>query len=224
MSLILGIDDAGKGPLIGPLVLAGVLIEESLERELRALGVRDSKLITPRRREFLAEIIRKKSKAFDVVLVFPEEIDGSNKKGLKLNELEAIAAAKIIDNLNRKVGNRKVKVVVDCPSPSIFKWTDFLKTKIDRLSNLEIVCEHKADKNHIAVSAASVLAKSAREEEVAKIKEKHGEIGSGYPGDPVTKEFLKKNGQKHKDKGIFRKTWSTWKRAQGESKQKKLDF
>jgi ribonuclease HII len=224
MDLILGIDDAGRGPVIGPMAIAGVLIEESLENELRALGVKDSKQITPKRREFLADIIRKKSKAYDVILIFPEEIDESNKSGLKLNELEAIAAARIVDKLNKKVGNRRVKVVVDCPSPNIRNWTDFLKTKIDRLSNLEISCEHKADRNHIAVSAASILAKSAREEQVSIIKEKHGDIGSGYPSDPVTKEFLKKQGEKHKDSGIFRKSWSTWKNAQSEGKQTKLDF
>lgn len=224
MALILGIDDAGRGPLIGPMALAGVLIEDTLENEFRALGVKDSKQITPKRREFLAEIIRKKAKAYDVVLIFPEEIDKSNEKGLKLNELEAIASARIVDNLNKGLGNREVKVVVDCPSPSIGKWRDFLKTQINRLSNLDVICEHKADKNHIAVSAASILAKSAREKEVDKIKKKHGDIGSGYPSDPVTKEFLKKHGEKHKDSGIFRKTWSTWKRAQGDSKQSTLDF
>lgn len=206
------------------MAIAGVLIEDTLENELRDLGVRDSKQLTHKRREFLAEIIRKKSKAYDVVLIFPEEIDESNKRGLKLNELEAIAAARIVDNLNKGLGNRKVKVVVDCPSPSISKWRDFLKTQMNKLSNLEVICEHKADKNHIAVAAASILAKSARETEVKKIKEKHGNIGSGYPADPVTKEFLKKKGDKLKDDGIFRKTWSTWKRAQNGKKQTKLDF
>ncbi len=206
------------------MAIAGVLIEKSLESELRELGVRDSKQLTPKRREFLAEIIRKKAKAYDVVLIFPEEIDKSNKKGLKLNELEAIACARIIDNLNKKVGTRNIRVIVDCPSPSIVKWSDYLRTQMNRLDNLELSCEHKADKNHIAVAAASILAKSAREKEVDKIKKKHGDIGSGYPSDPVTKEFLKKHGEKHKDSGIFRKTWSTWKNSQSKANQKKLDF
>ena len=99
--LILGIDDAGRGPVIGPMVLAGCLIDKKTEEEFKSLGVRDSKQLTPRRREFLAEEIRKKSKAFEIVVVSPEEIDESKDKGIKLNELEALAAAKIINKINK---------------------------------------------------------------------------------------------------------------------------
>ncbi len=223
MSLILGIDDAGRGPVIGPMALAGVLLEESSEKELRNLGVRDSKQITPKRREFLAEQIRKKSESDKVILIYPEEIDSSKEKGLKLNELEANVCGKIIDFLNK--GNEKIKVVVDCPSTSIVKWTDYLKTQIDNLSNLQIVCEHKADKHYVAVSAASILAKSEREKEVKKLKEKYGkDIGSGYPSDPKTKQFLSKNSHKKSHSKIFRKSWKTWQNATSKSKQKKLDF
>ena len=105
---------------------------------------------------------------------------------------------------------------------SFCKWADFLKMNIRDLSNLTISCEHKADKNHMAVSAASILAKSAREKEVSKIKEEHGDIGSGYPSDPKTKQFLSKNRNNKKTKSIFRKSWSTWKNAA--SDQKKLEF
>ena len=85
---------------------------------------------------------------------------------------------------------------------------------IDNTDNLEIKCEHKADFNHIVVSAASVLAKVTREEEVEKLKDQYksyGDIGSGYPSDPSTKKFLKEHGSELKDSGIFRKTWATWK-------------
>ena len=95
--------------------------------------------------------------------------------------------------------------------------------KIENLSNLEIVCEHKADKNHVAVSAASILAKSTREKEMDKLKKKYGEqIGSGYTSDPATIMFLEKNADKHEDAHIFRKTWDTWKRASEKIAQRKL--
>jgi ribonuclease HII len=219
--LKLGIDDAGRGPVIGPMVLAGCLIDEKTGKELKKLGVKDSKQLTQRRREFFEKIIKEKAETFEIKIIYPDEIDGENGKGTKLNELEAIGCAKIINKINK--GYRKIKVIVDCPSVSITKWQDFLKTKISNLSNLEISCEHKADKNHISVSAASVLAKCVREKEMDKLKEKYGSvIGSGYTSDPLTQKFLEKHAQKHKDKGIFRKTWSTWERASTNLRQKKL--
>ncbi len=219
--LILGIDDAGRGPVIGPMILAGCLIDEKREGELKKLGVKDSKQLTQKRREFLAEKIKEIAETFEIVLAHPEEIDGKNHRGVNLNALEAIKMAEVINKINK--GYDKIKVIVDCPSVGIEKWKDFLKTKINNLSNLEIVCEHKADQNYVSVSAASILAKCTREKEMIKLKEKYGnEIGSGYCSDPLTYRFLAKHSQTHGNNGIFRKTWSTWKDACSIAEQKKL--
>ncbi|MFC1666101.1 ribonuclease HII [Nanoarchaeota archaeon] len=219
--LTLGIDDAGRGPVIGPMILAGCLIDDNTAKEFKKLGITDSKNLNPKKREILAEKIREKAEIFEIIIVSAPKIDKSNHNGTKLNEVEAIACASIINKINK--GFNKVKVIVDCPSVNIIKWTDFLKTKIKVLSNLEISCEHKADKNHIAVSAASILAKSIREKEMTKIKKIYGNgVGSGYCSDPATKKFLEKYAIKHKDKGIFRKTWITWKNAHKKIKQKTL--
>lgn len=219
--LILGIDDAGRGPVIGPMVLAGCLIDDKFDNELKKLGVKDSKQLTQKRREFLAEKIKELAETFEIVFATPEEIDHTNKIGINLNSLEAIKMAGVINKINK--GYNKIKVIVDCPSVGIEKWKDFLKTKINNLSNLEVICEHKADVNHVSVSAASILAKCARESEMAKLKEKYGkEIGSGYCSDPLTTTFLKEHSQTYGDKGIFRKSWSTWKDACAAEKQEKL--
>ncbi|MEK6926302.1 MAG: ribonuclease HII [Nanoarchaeota archaeon] len=219
--LTLGIDDAGRGPVIGPMILAGSLINSEVEKEFKKLGVRDSKEVTPKRREILFEKIKNLSEAFEVIMIHPDEIDGIGDSRIKLNELEAIACAKIINKINKGYG--KIKVVIDCPSTSILKWSDFLKTKIENLSNLEIYCEHKADRNHVAVSAASIIAKFIRELEMDKLREKYGDIGSGYTSDPTTQRFLEKNVHKYKDEGLFRKTWVTWKNASNGLSQKKLE-
>jgi len=222
-NLILGVDDSGRGPLIGPMILAGCLMDEKTEDELRKLGVKDSKQLTPKRREFLFNKIKEKVDIYEIAISHPEEIDRTNGEGINLNELEAIKTAEIINKINK--GFKKIKVIIDCPSVSIIKWQDYLKTKIKDLSNLEISCEHKADRHHVAVSAASIVAKSIREKEMDKLREKFGsEIGSGYTSDPATSRFLEKHGQKHKDSGIFRKTWSTWKRACEKIAQRKLGF
>lgn len=219
--LILGIDDAGRGPVIGPMVLAGCLMDEKTEKKLERMGVTDSKKLTQKRREHFEEIIKKECETFEIVLFYPDEIDGSNGDGIKLNELEGIGCAKIINEINK--GFNKIKVIIDCPSPVISKWQDFVKTKVKNLSNLEISCEHKADANHTSVAAASILAKCTREREMQKLKEIYGEdIGSGYCSDPATKNFLAKNARKYKDKGIFRKTWITWRNANSLFEQRKL--
>jgi ribonuclease HII len=219
--LTLGIDDAGRGPVIGPMVLAGCLIDEETEKEFKRAGVKDSKQLTPKRREVLAEKIKQSAETFEIALAYPNEIDGKNGDGINLNALEAIKMAEVINKINK--GFDKIKVIIDCPSVSIEKWKDFLKTKIDNLSNLEIVCEHKADVNYVAVSAASILAKHIREKEMDRLKEQFGdEIGSGYCSDPKTYKFLKEHIKEHEDKGIFRKTWGTWKEACAVSEQKRL--
>lgn len=219
--LKLGIDDAGRGPVIGPMVLAGVLIDEKTEKEFKKLGVKDSKELTEKRREFLADFIREKAITFEVIIIHPPEIDGKNAEGVKLNELEAFACARIVNQINK--GFDRISVVLDCPSTNRTKWQDFLKMQIKNLSNLEISCEHKADKNHVSVSAASILAKSVREKEMQKLKEKYPDIGSGYSSDPVTAKFIEKYILKYNNHGIFRKTWITWKNALNNRSQTKLN-
>ena len=220
-TLILGIDDAGRGPVIGPLILAGCLIDEKTRKEFKKIGITDSKDLTKKRREVFEEIIKEKSIGIEYQIITPEKIEEYNKKETKLNEVEAIYVAKIINKLNKK--QNKIKIVVDCPSVNRVKWCDYLKTKVKDLSNLEVSCEHKADQNHVSVSAASIIAKCIREKEMDKIREKFGnEVGSGYTSDPLTQKFLKKYAKKYANSQIFRKTWITWQKAYNELAQEKL--
>lgn len=217
--LILGIDDAGRGPVIGPMILAGVLIEKSLEPKLKELGVKDSKQLTPKRREDLAEEIKKISK-YHIEITTPYEIDHAPEMGLNLNNLEAIKAARIINALNN---GKKIKVILDCPSNNIKTWRDYLMKHIEKKDNLEISCEWKADVNHSSVSAASIIAKTTRDAEIEKIKKIVGvDFGSGYPSDPITKKFLKDYFKKHQKDGIFRESWGTVKDHLSNKKQKTL--
>lgn len=210
MELILGVDDAGRGPVIGPMVLAGCLLTDKAAKELKRAGVKDSKDLTPKRREFLVEKIREKAESYKVVTVSPRDIDDSLENGKNLNEVESKKAAEIINKMNK--GHGKIKVILDCPSVSKVKWRESLLMKIKEMSNLEVVCEHKADRDYIPVAAASILAKSRREEEMEKIRKKFGkEVGSGYCSDATTSKFVRENAEKYKDEGIFRKSWKTWK-------------
>lgn len=221
--LLIGIDDAGRGPLIGPMVMAGILIEEADEPLLKELGAKDSKLLAHSERVRLEKLIVNQVLKTEVVLADPETIDAFVSGGSNLNTLEAQKMASIINTLNDT--KSKIKVIVDCPSVNIESWKNKLVSFITHPDNLEVSCEHKADFNHPSVSAASILAKVRREEEVAKIKEVYGEIGSGYPSDPITQEFLKERGKELEHSGIFRKSWATWTELFGKkekSVQKKL--
>lgn len=217
----LGIDEAGRGPVIGPLVLAGCLIDEKFEDKLKKLGVKDSKQLTRKKREELEIEIKKLAENFEIIPILPIEIEDNNERGIKLNELEAIFAAEIINRLNK--GFKEIKVIIDCPNPDTGKWRDLILTKIKNSLNLELVCEHKADQNHIATSAASILAKCVRDREIDLLKEKYGNLGSGYCFDPITIKFIEENLKKYEQEGIFRKTWITWKVAVEKASQKKLD-
>lgn len=221
MPLILGIDDAGRGPIIGPMILAGVLIEKAKEPALKKHGVADSKLLQHSKRIQLAKIIKESALSFHIVKASPEEIDNSINSRINLNTLEAIKTAEIINALAPK--KQRIKVIIDCPSTNTSAWKNTLVKYIKTPQNLTILCEHKADFNHPVVSAASILAKVEREEEVSKLKKQYGDIGSGYPSDPTTKEFLKTNGKALKEKGIFRKSWATWKALFPEKSQSTLE-
>jgi len=211
--LTIGIDDAGRGPLIGPMILAGVLVDGNMERKLKGKNIRDSKAVTQEERVEMASFIKGIVLDFSVVRSFPEEIDGSLEGGVNLNTLEAKKTARVINDMNKgKVRKEKVKVVVDCPSVNTDAWRETLLGFIHHKENLDVICEHKADVNHVSVAAGSILAKTVREEEVAKIKKEFGAVGSGYPADPMTKKFLKEKGREFADSGIFRKTWGTWKK------------
>jgi ribonuclease HII len=220
MTLILGIDDAGRGPLIGPMILAGVLLTKAQDTFIKKQGVDDSKTLTHPTRIKLSKIILQSILDSKVLISSPSEIDSSIKKGTNLNTLEAIKTAEIINFLNNK--KEKINVVVDCPSVNAEAWKKTLLGYIDYPENLNISCEHKADANHPSVSAASILAKVERENQVAELKRIHGDFGSGYPSDPKTKTFLKEKGKSLSSSGIFRKSWQTWKKLFPEKEQSTL--
>ncbi len=204
------------------MVLAGCLVTRKLEQEFKKLGVKDSKMLAPNRREFLAKEIRKKALRFYITLTHPYEIDARTGAGLNLNKIEAIKAAEIINKLTEKI-NEPVRVIIDCPSTNREFWRNYVFKHINETKNLILACEHKADRDYVACSAASILAKSEREKQVREIKKRIGkDFGSGYTSDPSTIDFLKKYSAEHKKDGIFRESWATFQNHRAKKEQKKL--
>ncbi|MFA5060803.1 MAG: ribonuclease HII [Candidatus Pacearchaeota archaeon] len=214
---IIGIDDAGRGPVIGPMILAGVLIEEKDKKILKEWGAKDSKLLTPKKRKEIGDKIKKKFKSH-IEVTYPKEIDESDN----LNYLEAIKAAKIINKLTESI-SEPIDVIVDCPSVNLSSWGRDVSKLLKKPEIIKMYCEHKADVNHLVVSAASIIAKEKREEEIARLKkELEVDFGSGYPSDPKTKEFIRGNHNNSKYSHTIRFSWETIIRIVKKDRQSKL--
>ncbi len=212
--LILGIDEAGRGPVLGPLVMAGALLREEDVPQLKERGVKDSKLLSPEKREALEKEIQKVVVDFTLEIVEPLNIDAAIKSGLNLNWLEGNMAAAIINRLKPDTA------IIDCPSPNIQAYKEYLFHRLEN-KKIKLVVEHKADLNHLPVSAASILAKVARDREIEKLKQKIGfDFGSGYLTDEKTQVFLKKHFNDYEN--VFRKAWVSFKNVENEKQQKSL--
>jgi len=217
--IIAGIDEAGRGPVIGPMSIAGVSIREGDEKKLIEIGVRDSKELKPERREELAKKIEKIAKDVFVINVAPCRIDNYLiHQKLSLNEVEIIRFADIADLL------RSDRLYVDSPEVKTDKFAKKMSAKME-YKDTEIIAENKADSKYPIVSAASIIAKVARDAEMEKLRKEFGVRGSGYPSDEETiswmKEYLDKNG-KFPEKGLIRFSWDTTKKMLSDRKQSRL--
>lgn len=203
MTIICGIDEAGRGPIIGPMVLCGLCVEEKNHFKLKEIGAKDSKELTPKQRENLVEHIKKIATSYKLIVVEPAEIDTAlRNEETNLNWLEADKQAELLNFLQPDV------VYVDCPSPNIRAFTSYLSERISK--KIKIHCAHHADKDYPAVSGASILAKVERDRLIEELKEKIGlNFGSGYLTDPKTQAFMQKYWKTHQQ--LFRHTWKPYK-------------
>jgi ribonuclease HII len=206
-----GIDEAGRGCVLGPLAVAGISIEQSRLDDLLALGVKDSKMLSVRQRESLYPEIVRLCERVEVSCIPPKLIDRYVQRGKKyrrLNYLEAIHMAKVIDLLGVE------EVYVDAPDANPTRFQMELEGLILSSSRKpRIIAEHKADVNYAVVSAASIVAKIERDSAIAELRGIHGDFGSGYPSDPDTIAFLESWVRDNNSQPEFaRKSWKTWER------------
>ena len=177
--IVCGVDDAGRGSVLGPLVIAGISIERSKIKHLSEIGVRDSKQLSPARRENLYKKIIDIVDDYYVAKISPRLIDQSVKKN-QLNNLEAEYMAKVISKLQ--------------PDSSYVDSCDVnpvrFGKKISKLAQSgKIYSRHHADSKFAVVSAASIIAKVNRDKEIEKLRKKY-DLGSGYPSDSKTMKFV----------------------------------
>jgi len=218
---VAGLDDAGRGPIVGPLVIAGVLMEEDRVPELVSIGVKDSKLLTPESRSDLAGKIQRLAVKISYDELSPADIDQAVLKGRKLqrlNFLEAKSMAKVIAELKPQA------VWVDASDVNPERYArqilDELPTSLKRTV---LISEHKADRRYPIVSAASIMAKVRRDAAISKLWEEFGNFGSGYVTDPLTIKFLKEWRRTHEQyPPIVRKSWKTLREIESDLTQSRL--
>jgi len=181
-----GVDEAGRGSLVGPLVVAGVSVQASKLHLLVEAGVKDSKLLSPSARSRLYELILAVAEKVHVVEVPPREVDKyvlHGKRLRRLNYLEVEAMAKVVSEIGVKV------VYVDSPDVKPERFAENIRALLK--SDVKVIAEHHADRRYPVVSAASVVAKVTRDRRIRELEQAYGEIGSGYPSDPRTRAFVR---------------------------------
>jgi ribonuclease HII len=216
--MICGVDESGRGPVIGPLVIAGVSVQD--EKTLTDLNVADSKKCTPQRREKLEKLIKNKADKYEI-LVIPASDINTLMKTLTLNELEVYGFSRIIEKMKPQV------CIVDSADVNEERFRQNILSKLSYKPELK--SKHKADETYPVVSAASILAKTERDRQIRMIeKELQSKLplplGSGYPADPVTMHFLRVYLKTYNElPPHVRDAWVTIKNLLNEYKNKRID-
>jgi len=199
---LLGERGSRSGPVIGSMFVAGVVIDEDRLFDLAAMGVKDSKLLTPARRELLAARIEKITLDKYVLEVKPEVID-ELRQLMTMNEIMVRSFSKVVEKLSAD------RAILDAADVNPVRFAR--RVKEGSGTGMEVIAEHRADRNYPVVAAASILAKVNRDRSVREIEAAIGEeIGSGYPSDPATIRFLESWVKEHGDLPPFaRQSWKT---------------
>jgi len=205
-----GVDEAGKGPVLGSMFAAAVRCDPADLPD----GVGDSKGIPDERRERLADQIWSVA-TVGVAEVPPVRIDDPETD---MNTLTVAAHAEAL----AQVATDGLSGLADAGDTNAVRFEQRVGDRVD--ADLDLTARHRADEDDPVVGAASIVAKSAREAHVDALAAKYGPIGSGYPSDPTTREFLEEYVADHDDlPDCARRSWSTCEDVLAAAEQSSLD-
>ncbi len=194
------------GSVLGPMVLCGICFDKSKINFLSEIGVKDSKKLSSKKRNELAELLKNNCYSHKIVIVEPQEIDERETKKVTLNRLEELKMAEIVNGLKPDV------IYIDAADVNEERFGNSIKNLLDYKPK-EIISKHKADDLFPIVSAGSIVAKNKRDTLIIEIHKKYGDFGSGYPSDIKTINFLRDYVKKYKKPPkIARKSWETTKK------------
>jgi len=215
---VMGVDEAGRGSVIGPLVVAGALFPSDHIKTLVKLGVKDSKQLTPKRRQELAPQIEALALGVRYFDLQPHSIDSVVNRGVKLkrlNYLEAAAMASVIRELDPE------EAYVDASDVDEVRYGATILHLLP--AKPKLFSEHKADSTYPVVSAASILAKVRRDAIIAALREEYGDFNSGYPSDKKAIEWLEAWYEEHRNwPSIVRHSWEPVRRIRLDATQTRL--
>lgn len=192
MRISVGIDEAGRGCVLGPMVVACVAADPADRKWFWKHNVRDSKIVPGPQRDDLAKRIMERC-WFRVVVVGAPAIDRAVRdRSLTLNGLERDTMAELLRDFREDFEEREALALVDAPSINAQGFLEqlFHASGWDDMSRLK--AKHEADRTDRTVAAASIIAKAERERLIAKLKKELGvDFGCGYSHDETTRAFLK---------------------------------
>ena len=204
--LVVGIDEAGAGPVLGPMVFCAVVLSRGVEAILKAEGVRDSKDVPASKRELLRNRVVEEATEYDLIVVDAADIDRRRSKGESMNKIKVQAVSDLLHGLQSNPDT----AYIDAFDGIATKHDDeFRKQLIGKgPKNTIVVSEHRADSRYTVVGAASLIAKTKRDSMMRQLEKGEGvTLGSGYPSDPKTLNYLAQCN------GIFpsfvRQSWKT---------------
>lgn len=214
-----GVDEAGRGPCIGPLVIGCVIATPVQEEKLKSLGVKDSKQLSPHQRESLIIHIQQYSVACSTLVISPEQLNFMHYHDrLTLNEIETRGFSQILNEISPK----PMLIFLDAADVNENRFGHEIQQQL-LFSCDKIISKHKGDSLFTIVGAASILAKVRRDQIVESYTVEYPNIGSGYPSDPITIQFLESYYRLHKSFPPFVRTWwKTIEHIQSRTQQNKL--
>jgi ribonuclease HII len=206
VTIEIGVDEAGRGPFIGDMVIAGVIGLSSTFESLVSIGLRDSKLLEPLKR--LTILNNMLSLDIDIVATYvsPIHIDRSNMNMLEYTVICSILKHLSYSHILRQHQGAGVRIYID----EVKGYNDKIGECARGLyrGNVEIFIESRADAKYPAVSAASIVAKILRDSNIKALQVIAGETGSGYPGDPVSRRWLANTYRDDSEPPVYiRRSW-----------------
>jgi len=212
MDYVIGCDEAGRGCVLGALVMAAFAVPKDREYELKLAGARDSKELTSAKRRDLREKLSSMGK-FKTRHISASEINEAMSRRKSLNELEAEVLAELLDSFVpelQRLGAQVSTIYADSPDPVPKTYERRLRKHVKNLSYVRLVCDNKSENKYPCVAASSIMAKTERDAELEKIQKLFGEdFGSGYTHDKATVDFVRRHLKDEKLAPYLRIKWKT---------------
>lgn len=219
MALTVGVDEAGRGPVLGSMFAAAVLVADP---NVLPNGIEDSKRLSSDRREALADTLLAHPRiSIGVAEITPSQIDDPetdlNTLGVEIQAtaIDAVLADRRTDGASQ---TGDLDVIVDACDTDESRFGRRVTDSVE--ADVSVTAEHGADDQHPIVAAASIVAKVERDAHVSKLAEEYGAVGSGYPNDSKTTQFLEAYVAEHGTvPPCARTSWKTCKRLLADHEQ-----